>query len=135
MCVQRLLSSGACCWSRLLVDVEDDLESRYLAAQRSKLEFALTVPHHGALLISIDKCQQHTDKQVAEQCVLRVSGAWGSYCLLGRMRALTAYAEVFVMSRPVLTPHVRIVCIVVTSNCPACCLSRSGGGCVVVLPL
>jgi len=50
--VERLLASGVCCWSRLLVEVEDDLESRYLAAQRSKLEFALTVPNHGALFVA-----------------------------------------------------------------------------------
>lgn len=45
--VERRLSTGACCWARELVDVDDDLESRYLAAQCSKLEFALTVPNHG----------------------------------------------------------------------------------------
>jgi hypothetical protein len=45
--VERLLSSGSCCWARQLVEVQDDLESRYLAAQRSKLNFALTVPNHG----------------------------------------------------------------------------------------
>jgi hypothetical protein len=45
--VERLLCDGACCWTRQLVQVQDDLESRYLAAQRSKLEFALTVPNHG----------------------------------------------------------------------------------------
>lgn len=50
--VERLLASGVCCWSRLLVEVEDDMESRYLAAQRSKLEFALTVPNHGALFVT-----------------------------------------------------------------------------------
>lgn len=45
--VERLLCEGSCCWSRQLVEVQDDLESRYLAAQRSALEFALTVPNHG----------------------------------------------------------------------------------------
>jgi hypothetical protein len=46
--VERLLPNGSCCWARQLASVEDDLESRYLAAQRSKLEFSLTVPNHGA---------------------------------------------------------------------------------------
>jgi hypothetical protein len=45
--VERLLCNGSCCWARQLVEVQDDLESRYLAAQRSKLDFALTVPNHG----------------------------------------------------------------------------------------
>lgn len=45
--VERLLCEGSCCWSRQLVEVQDDLETRYLAAQRSALEFALTVPNHG----------------------------------------------------------------------------------------
>jgi hypothetical protein len=48
--VERLLSNGSCCWARQLVQVDDDLESRYLAAQRAKLEFAVTVPNHGACL-------------------------------------------------------------------------------------
>lgn len=49
--VERLLPNGSCCWARQLVSVEDDLESRYLAAQRSKLEFTLTVPNHGAAVL------------------------------------------------------------------------------------
>jgi hypothetical protein len=50
--VERLLPNGSCCWARQLVSVDDDLESRYLAAQRSKLEFSLTVPNHGAAVLT-----------------------------------------------------------------------------------
>lgn len=35
------------CWRRLLAQVDDDLESRYLAAKRDQLEFVLSVPNHG----------------------------------------------------------------------------------------
>ncbi|KAF8056436.1 SMCHD1 [Scenedesmus sp. PABB004] len=34
-------------WARSLVEVDDDLESRYLAAQRASMEFVLSVPNHG----------------------------------------------------------------------------------------
>jgi hypothetical protein len=58
--VERLLASGSCCWARQLVQVEDDLESRYLAAQRSKLDFALDVPNHGKpLSVRNRHCRPH----------------------------------------------------------------------------
>jgi hypothetical protein len=35
------------CWRKMLAQVEDDLESRYLAAKRDQLDFVLSVPNHG----------------------------------------------------------------------------------------
>jgi hypothetical protein len=37
------------CWRKTLAQVDDDLESRYLAAKRDQLEFVLSVPNHGEL--------------------------------------------------------------------------------------
>lgn len=44
--VERLQGDSTC-WTKSLVKVDDDLESRYLRAQRSHLEFELSVPNHG----------------------------------------------------------------------------------------
>lgn len=46
--VERLQWSAQC-WQENLVEVRDDLESKYLKAQRSQLEFELTVPNYGEL--------------------------------------------------------------------------------------
>lgn len=46
--VERL-QGAATCWRRTLVEVDDDLESRYLRAQRSTLDFELLVPNHGEI--------------------------------------------------------------------------------------
>jgi hypothetical protein len=37
------------CWRKTLAQVDDDLESRYLAAKRDQLDFVLSVPNHGEL--------------------------------------------------------------------------------------
>eukprot|EP00775_Hariotina_reticulata_P002831 gene2831-3124_t len=44
--VERLVGTGVA-WRKLLVEVDDDLESCYLAAHRDKMEFVLSVPNHG----------------------------------------------------------------------------------------
>jgi hypothetical protein len=39
------------CWRRTLAEVDDDLESSYLAAKRDQLDFVLSVPNHGELIV------------------------------------------------------------------------------------
>lgn len=42
---------GEQCWRKMLAQVDDDLESRYLAAKRDQLEFVLSVPNHGKPIV------------------------------------------------------------------------------------
>jgi len=43
----RHLRGGREVWCQPLVEVDDDLESKYLRAQRAELKFALSVPGRG----------------------------------------------------------------------------------------
>ena len=45
------LRGGEVAWATQLADVDDDLESRYLRAARSSLDFALDVPGMGAFCL------------------------------------------------------------------------------------
>jgi hypothetical protein len=84
--VERLLPSGTCCWSKTLVEVEDDLESRYLAAQRSKLEFALTVPNHGACCLLLACADGDALEPVLTACMRRAI-----YAAAGRVEGVLWY--------------------------------------------
>jgi hypothetical protein len=50
-------------WRKLLVDVDNDLESCYLAAHRDKMEFVLSVPNHG--MMTAAACSTHHCSNVA----------------------------------------------------------------------
>lgn len=41
------VSAGSLTWRRNLAEVDDDMESKYLKAQRSQMEFAMVVPNMG----------------------------------------------------------------------------------------